>query len=242
MSDTIKNKIGMVIVAHPDDAEFGCAGSVANWVLEGWEFYYVICSDGSGGGSDDARQVGEVERRKISEIRKKEQREACRLIGVKEVFFLDYPDGRIEPSLDLRRDIVRMLRHFRPSRVVIQSPERAWTPFYSVARHHPDHLATGEAAIRAIYPASQNPWDFPELLDEGLEPHKVQEIFFMGAPTQNFMVDITGTIELKLAALKAHASQLPDFAPIEERIRSWATSTGKKYDVSYAEEFHRTEN
>jgi LmbE family N-acetylglucosaminyl deacetylase len=242
MSEQLEKR-GMVIVAHPDDAEFGCAGTVAALVRDGWEMFYVICSDGSGGGSDDAREVGPEARRHISEIRKREQRSACRILGVKEVHFLDYPDGSIEPTMDLRRDLVRLMRRYRPTRVFIQSPERTWTPVLAIPRHHPDHLAAGEAAMRAIYPACQNPWDFPELLlHEGLEPHRIREVYIMGAPTSNYHIDITGTLEMKLEALQAHESQLPDFSKVAERVRSWGTSIGEKYGVKYAEEFHRTEN
>lgn len=237
-----EEKIGLVIIAHPDDAEFGCAGTVARWVRDGWSMHYVICTDGSGGGPDDTLEVGIEERRHISQVRKKEQRAAADVLGVTEVVFLDYPDGKLEPTIDLRRDLVRMMRRFRPTRVLIQSPERTWTPILSTGRHHPDHLAAGEAALRAVYPASQNPWDFPELLNEGLMPHHVREIFVMGAPTLNFMVDITETADQKIEALKAHASQHLDFAATEERVRGWMKGIGEKYNVPQAEEFHRTEN
>lgn len=243
MSLEEQSKVAMVITAHPDDSEFGCAGTIAAWVREGWEVYYVICADGSGGGSDDATDVGPEARKQVADIRKHEQRAAGDVLGVKEVIFLDYPDGQLQPTLQLRRDIVRMLRQFRPTRVVCQSPERTWTPRYAFPRHHPDHLAAGQAAIEAIYPASQNPWDFPELLEEGLLPHRVREIFIMGAPTANFGVDITETFDLKLAALRAHTSQTAEgFERIEPMMRTWATDCGKRYETTYAEEFHRTEN
>ena len=163
--------VALVVVAHPDDAEFGCAGTAALWAREGWEVYIAITTDASGGGADDAVDVGPEARRAISERRKAEQRAAAAILGVSDVVFLDRPDGRLEPTLDFRRDIVRLIRQYRPSRIICQSPERIWTPTYSLGRHHPDHLATGAATIATVYPAAQNAWDFPELLAEGLLPH-----------------------------------------------------------------------
>src|SRR5689334_5636760 len=177
MSEQELPRVAMVIVAHPDDAEFGCAGSVAAWAREGWDIYYVICTDASGGGPDEATDVGPEARRQITTTRKAEQREAARILGLRDVIFLDRPDGTLEPTLDLRRDLVRLMRRYRPTRVLCQSPERTWTPSYPIGRHHPDHLAAGGATIAAIYPACQNPWDFPELLAEGLQPHKVRELY-----------------------------------------------------------------
>ncbi len=163
-------QVAVVVMAHPDDAEFGCAGTVAAWAREGWAVYYVVCTDASGGGSDDATDVTPTARALITTTRKAEQRAAGAILGLRDVIFLDYPDGRMEPTLDLRRDLVRVFRRLRPSRVICQSPERTWTPTYAIPRHHPDHLAVGAATLAALYPATQNPWDFPELLDEGLPP------------------------------------------------------------------------
>ncbi len=177
------------------------------------------------------------------ETRVKEQQAAGKVLGLKSVIFLEYPDGQLQPSLELRREIVRLLRRYQPSRVICQSPDRSWTPSLSIGRYHPDHLAAGRAALEAIYPASQNPWDFPELLEEGLKPHKVSEIYVMGAPVQNYFVDITSTIDIKMAALRAHSSQIGEReAELEKWIRSFGVETGKRYDVEYAEEFHRAEN
>lgn len=243
MSEQALNKVAMVVIAHPDDAEFGCAGTIATWVKEGWEVYYVICADGSGGGPDEATDVSLEARQKVAETRKAEQKAAGAVLGLKDIIFLDYPDGQLTPSIDLRRDIVRMFRKYRPTRVVCQSPDRSWTPVMAIPRYHPDHLAAGQAAITAIYPASQNPWDFPELLEEGLLPHRVREIFIMGAPTANFWVDISATVDQKIEALRAHTSQTSgNFANIEPMVRKWSAAIGEKYQVAAAEEFHRTEN
>jgi LmbE family N-acetylglucosaminyl deacetylase len=238
-----QQKVAVVVVAHPDDAEFGAAGTVATWVSEGWEIHYVICTDASGGGADDATDVGAEARKVISDIRKREQRAACDVLGVKDVVFLDYPDGRLEPSFELRRDLVRIFRQYRPSRVLCQSPERTWTPVYAIGRYHPDHLAAGQATISAVYPATQNGWDFPELLKEGFLPHKIKEVYFMGAPNPNSAVDITEHWEQKVAALRAHTSQLA--ARFDEMLGFMQTRTaecGAKYGMTYAEEFHRAEN
>jgi LmbE family N-acetylglucosaminyl deacetylase len=238
-----QRKVALVVVAHPDDAEFMAAGTVAVWISEGWDVHYVICTDASGGGSDEAEDVSSQARRAVSDMRKREQRAACDVLGVKGLVFLDYPDGQLLPSLTLRRDLVRVLREIRPARVICQSPDRSWTPEYYIGAYHPDHLAAGQATIAALYPASQNPWDFPELLQEGLKPHKVREVYFAGAPTSNFAVDIASVMDQKIASLRAHTSQLSEnFEELEALVRTWTAEVGKKYSLAYAEEFHRAEN
>lgn len=243
MSEQQQKKVAMVIIAHPDDAEFGAAGTVATWVEEGWDAYYVVCTDGGSGGPDEATDVGQEARLKVTEARMREQREAGKALGLKDVIFLGYPDGRLEPTLELRRDLVRVLRQYRPTRLICQSPDRVWTPAFMIRRFHPDHLASGRAALAAVYPASQNPWDFPELLQEGLQPHKVTEIYVMGPPEVNYFVDISSTIEKKIAALLAHQSQFTDrYEEIAQLVRDRSAEMGKKHGVAYAEEFHRLEN
>jgi LmbE family N-acetylglucosaminyl deacetylase len=241
MSDQ-EQRVAMVVMAHPDDAEFGCAGSVAQWVRDGWDVHYVICTDASGGGADEATDCGSEARQLITSTRKAEQRAAADILGVKEVIFLDQPDGLLQPTIELRKELVRLYRTYRPTRVVCQSPERAWEPQLFIGRYHPDHLAAGQAALAALYPASQNPWDFPELLAEGLMPHKIREIFVMGAPYLNHVIDITDTMDIKLAALRAHVSQVGMNAELEERLRKMAAERGAPHGYTYAESFHRTEN
>lgn len=237
------NTVAMAFVAHPDDAEFGCAGTLAKWAKEGWDVYQVIITDGGSGGPDDATDVSPEARRRTSETRKAEQRAASAALGLKEVIFLDYPDGTLQPTIELRRDIVRLIRTYRPSRVVCPSPDRVWTDSYSIGRHHPDHLAAGEAVMAAVYPAPQNAWDFPELLEERLTPHKVSEIYVIGAPVLNYAVDISETIDQKVAALRAHESQLGAwFAQLERMIRSWSADRGARHGYAYAEEFHLARN
>jgi LmbE family N-acetylglucosaminyl deacetylase len=236
-------KTALVVVAHPDDAEFGCGGTLAKWVRAGWEVTLVVCTDASGGGSDDARDISLAARYAITQTRKAEQRAAAQVLGLHEVIFLDQPDGLLLPSIELRRMLVRLMRRYKPTRLVCQSPDRTWKPAYPIGRHHPDHLAAGTATIAAMYPAAQNPWDFPELLAEGLKPHKVHELYVMGAPELNHCEDIVATWDTKVAALREHRSQLEArFDDIVERIRGWAEDNGRMHGVALAELFNRTEN
>lgn len=243
MTDPLPITAAMAVVAHPDDAEFGCAGTLALWAREGWAVYLVVCTDASGGGEDHATDVGIDARRVITQQRKAEQRAAAQVLGLREVIFLDYPDGLLESTLELRRDIVRLIRRFKPARLVCQSPERTWKPNYAIGRHHPDHLAAGDATIAAMYPAAQNAWDFPELLSEGLLPHKVRELYVMGAPEVNHAIDISSTLDTKLAALRVHDSQVgARFDDVEKRLREWAATNGQLHGFIAAEVFHRAEN
>ena len=206
----------LVVTAHPDDVDFGAAGSVATWVKAGIEVSYLIVTDGDAGGSDRT-----VSRRDMATLRRQEQRAAAAEVGVGEVTFLGYPDGRLVPSLELRRDISREIRLRKPQRVVCQSPERMWD---RIGASHPDHLAAGEAAVCAVYPDARNPFAHPELLEEGLEPHTVGEIWLMAAPGANRVVDVTDTFDRKVAALLCHRSQVGDGAGIEARVGQWLSA------------------
>jgi LmbE family N-acetylglucosaminyl deacetylase len=233
----------LVVMAHPDDAEFGCAGTIAAWVRDGWHVTYVVCTDAAAGGPDEAIDVSPAARGVITAMRKDEQRAACAVLGVADVIFLDEPDGVLQPTLALRRTLVRIYRQVRPQRLVCQSPIPTFEPVYAIGRHHPDHLAAGTAAIAAMYPASQNPWDFPELLDEGFMPHKIRELYLMGAPNPNHAVDIAATLEQKLAALAAHTSQVgARMHELRPRMTQWAATAGQPFGLDAAEVFHRAEN
>lgn len=229
----------MVIVAHPDDAEFSSAGTVATWAADGWDVRYVIVTDGTAGGGDEATDVGPEARKRVAEMRMAEQRAACDVLGVSGIDFLGYPDGQIQHTLELRKQLVRLMRTHRPSRVITGSPDRMWDP-YRIGFYHPDHLAVAETAIAALYPGSQNPWDFPELMmEEGLKPHKVSELWVVGAPSLNHWVDVSAVMDKKIASLRAHHSQLgANFDRVEEMVRGWMRETGKRHGVEYAEEFH----
>jgi LmbE family N-acetylglucosaminyl deacetylase len=205
----------LVVVAHPDDCDFGCAGSTARWTSEGREVSYCIVTDGDAGGSDRT-----ASRTDVAKLRRSEQAAAAAAVGVTDITFLAYPDGRVQPTLDLRRDISRVIRLKRPQRVVTQSPERNYQRVFA---SHPDHLATGEAALCAVYPDSRNPFAHRELLhEEGLEPHTVEEVYVMAMAQGDVIVDITDTLDRKLAALKCHASQYQNWDDLAERIRGWA--------------------
>jgi len=210
----------LVVTAHPDDVDFGSAGSVARWTDAGIEVSYCICTSGEAGGFDRS-----VPRSTMVEIRESEQRAAAKVVGVSDVTFLGYPDGRLESSFDLRRDISRVIRRVRPHRVVGQSPERNFQRVYA---SHPDHLAAGEATMAAVYPDARNPFAHPELLDdEGLEPWAVGELYLATAGAPDVFVDITDTFERKLEALHCHVSQHPDPEGLDVRIRAWNGATAQ---------------
>jgi LmbE family N-acetylglucosaminyl deacetylase len=210
----------LVITAHPDDVDFGVAGSVATWTDAGIEVTYCLVTDGEAGGSDRS-----LSRTEMAELRRAEQTTAAKVVGVEDLVFLGHPDGRLEPTLDLRRDLSRVIRQVRPQRVVTQSPDRNYERIYA---SHPDHLAAGEAALCAVYPDARNPFAHPELLeDEGLEPWSVGETWLMAAGTPNRFVDVTDTFDRKIDALRSHASQHSDWDPIAEMIRGWLTATAK---------------
>jgi len=221
----------MVIMAHPDDSEFSVAGTVARWVRGGWQVIYVICTDGSRGSNDPGMSPA-----RIAALRHAEQKEAARILGVQEVVFLDYEDGTLQPTLELRRDLTRLIRRYRPDAVICADPTRYFHRNLYV--NHPDHRAAGEAALYAIFPSAVTRFIFSELLEEGLEPHKVQEIYLSGTLEPDTWVDITDTVELKVAALRAHRSQVdPEYAAT--RTREWNGELGRKYGVPFAEEFRR---
>jgi LmbE family N-acetylglucosaminyl deacetylase len=204
----------LVVVAHPDDADFGAAGTIASWTAAGTTVTYLMCTDGDAGGFDAA-----VARSEIPAIRRAEQNAAGAAVGVHDVRFLGYPDGNLRATQDLRRDISRVIRQVRPERMLIQSPERNWA---RIPASHPDHLAAGEASINAIYPDARNPFAHVSLLrDEGLADWKVGEVWVMGHPTAYHYVDVTDRFDTKIAALRAHKSQTAHMADLEGMLRGW---------------------
>jgi LmbE family N-acetylglucosaminyl deacetylase len=218
----------LVIVAHPDDAEFGCAGSTARWVGEGREVFYCIVTNGNRGSNDPAMTP-----ERLARIREEEQRAAAHALGVRETIFLGYPDGELEDTREARRDVVRAIRRVRPERVVAQSPFPNLNPYTG----HRDHRHAGRLALDAVYPYARDRLHFQELLAEGWQPHKVREVYLMGHEEADLFVDITGTMEQKLAALRCHQSQLKDFAGVEARVRERAADVGKPHGYTYAEGF-----
>ncbi len=223
----------MVVVAHPDDAEYGCSGSVAKWCRLGWEVVYVLCTDGSKGTEDRSLTSDDLIR-----IRKREQIEAGKVLGLKHVSFLGYPDGYLEPSLDLRRDIVREIRKYRPDILVTTNPTRDLSNGRYIG--HPDHFAAGEAALSAVFPSARDHLSFPELFEEeGLEPHKVSEVWMMmyreSADRYNILEEVD--VEKSAKALASHASQVSDPDQSGEWMKSWRARTGEKIGVKWAESF-----
>ena len=209
----------LVIAAHPDDVDFGLAGTVATWTDAGAEVIYCIVTNGDAGGSDPA-----VSRADMVVLRHAEQIAAAKCVGVSDVRFLGYPDGRVEPSLDLRRDLARVIRQVRPVRVTCPSPERNYA---RVPASHPDHRAVGSAALDAVYPDARNPFAFPELAADGLEPWTVHDVWIAGSPDPNHFVDITDTFDRKIAALRAHESQTGHLDNLADMLRGWLSRSAE---------------
>ena len=227
----------LVVVAHPDDIDFGAGGTIAGWTAAGTAVTYCIATDGDAGGFDPA-----VPRSEIGGIRQAEQRAAGKELGVEEMVFLGYPDGQLTPSFDLRRDISRVIRQVRPQRLVMQSPEINWE---RIGSSHPDHRAAGEAALCAVYPDARNPFTHLELAAEGLEAWTVPETWVMSAGKgADHYVDITDTFERKLAALRQHASQTAHMEDLEGMLRGWSGRIAKLAglpDGRLAEGFRRVD-
>ena len=204
----------LVVTAHPDDCDFGAAGTIAKWSATGIKVSYCICTNGDQGGEDPS-----VPREEMPKIRQREQRDAGKVVGVEDITFLNYRDGWLVPTIELRKDIVRQIRITRPQRMLIQSPDRNWDRLFA---SHPDHMAAGEAAIQAVYPDSRNPFAFEDLLkDEGLEPWRVQEVWVMSTQNPDHYVDITDVFDKKMKALDAHVSQTAHNPNLEKMVREW---------------------
>jgi LmbE family N-acetylglucosaminyl deacetylase len=199
----------LCVLAHPDDVDFGSAGTVATWVDAGIEVSYLLVTRGDAGGFDD------TPREEMPALREAEQRAAAAAVGVKQVEFLDgYRDGILTPSIELRRDITAAIRRFRPDRVLTSSPLRRWDRLAGPS--HPDHLAAGEATTCAVYPDARNPFTFTDI---GLEPWTVREIWYGGGPEPDHFVDVTDTYPRKLAALRAHVSQTSHLDGFDQMLR-----------------------
>lgn len=219
----------MVIMAHPDDPEFSCAGTVARWAKAGCKICYVLCTSGDVGIAEPG-----MTRQQAAAIREAEQREAARILGVAEVVFLREPDGMLQPTLELRKKLVREIRRFRPE-VVITGDPTAFLVSDSYI-NHPDHRAAATAALDAVFPAAGQPNLFEELEAEGLQAHKVRKVFVTSWGQADTFINISETIDLKVQALRAHKSQIKDWDP-EERIKNWAAERGKGKEMEYAEGF-----
>lgn len=203
----------LVVMAHPDDCDFGAGGTIAQWTSRGIEVSYCIITNGDQGG-----EASDFPLEEMAQVRQREQRAAGKELGVENVTYLNYRDGSLFPSLELRKEIVREIRRAKPDRMVVQSPERNWERIFA---SHPDHLAAGETAIQAVYPDARNPYAFTDLKDAGFEPWRVRELWITGSPQPNHYVDITETFPKKMAALRAHVSQTAHNNELEEMVRSW---------------------
>jgi LmbE family N-acetylglucosaminyl deacetylase len=224
----------MVIVAHPDDPEFFCGGTIARWVRDGVEVAYLICTRGDKGSDDPA-----VTAERLAAIREEEQRAAARVLGVRQIVFLDYKDGEMEPSLRLRGDIVREVRRYRPDLVI--TPDPTARIVRSVYPNHPDHRIVGDATLDALFPAAGSWLYYPEQIAEGLEPHWVTEAYLTLTNDPDAWVDTTEVIELRIAALLCHASQIRDPEALLKRIRENVDprQAGPGLPPRYAEGFRR---
>ena len=233
MSQELHEKVdrAMVVFAHPDDAEFSCGGTVARWVTEGIEFVYVVATDGSKGSADPAMSPEQ-----LIALRRQEQRGAADVLGVKDIVFLGYPDGYLEHTLALRKDIARAIRQFRPERLITMTPYRSFS--INSYLNHPDHLAVGDAALAAVYPTARDRLTFPELLAEGLEPYAVREVYVTGTDTPDTWIDITQTLDRKIEALLQHSSQIRS-PEMLDRVRTRAMEAAQGHDMQYAESFKK---
>lgn len=224
----------LVFAAHPDDIDFGASATIAGWTAAGASVSYCILTDGDAGGFSAEDRPG------VAGLRRAEQRDAARIVGVSDVTFLGEPDGYLEPTEAVIREIVRRMREVRPDIVVSMHPERSWD---RIQKSHPDHLACGEAVTRAIYPAVENPFAYPELEAAGLSSYRVPWLWFYGGPAhlENRFVDVSGREDLKIAAITAHRSQHPDVGRMQVRVRAILRENARRGNLPEgrsAESFH----
>ena len=203
----------LVVMAHPDDCDFGAGGTIAQWSAKGIHVSYCIITNGDQGGEESGIPLEEM-----AQVRQKEQRDAGAALGVTDITYLNYRDGWLMPSIELRKDIVKAIRIAKPDRLVCQSPERNYERVFA---SHPDHLAAGETAVQAVYPDARNPFAFTDLKAAGFEPWRVREVWMTGTPNPNHFVDITETFDKKIAALHAHVSQTAHNKELEKMVREW---------------------
>ncbi|MBI4331811.1 MAG: PIG-L family deacetylase [Chloroflexi bacterium] len=219
----------LVVAPHPDDPEMGAGGTIGRWAMEGRQVYYAMCTNGDKGSSDP-----EMTSERLARIRREEQLAAARVLGVKEVIFLDYPDGGLEDTPQFRGDVVRLIRQLKPYRVLTCDPHREYM-------YHRDHRITGRVVMDAVFPYARDRLSYPEHEKMGLAPHKVAEVYFWTAPRPNYLVDVTGTFDRKLKAVLCHQSQFKDRVGMEERLRERAQMFGKEKGIPLAEAFYRLE-
>ncbi len=220
----------MFIFAHPDDIEFGVAGTAAKWVKEGSEVIYVLLTDGNVGSHQDGISPAE-----LAQIRRQEQTAAADVVGAQCVF-LGHDDGLLQPTLEIRKELVRLIRKHRPNAVVCGDPTLYFPSDTYI--NHPDHRAAAQLALDAVFPASEMALLYPDMADEGLSGHKVNFVYVHWGQENNVYVDVTDTIDVKIEALRQHKSQLGDWDP-EEMIKQWSSETGKRVGFAHAEAYRR---
>jgi len=220
----------IVFIPHPDDAESRMAGTAARWAREGKGVIYVVCTNGDKGTSDPNMKPEELAR-----VREQEQLAAAKILGVREVVFLRYPDQSLEDTPDFRKEIVRLIRMYKPDTVVTVDP------YYRGYLSHRDHRITARVTLDAVFPYASDARSYPDLLEQGLQPHRVKEVLLCGTGDPNYYIDITETIDVKIAALRCHKSQVGDRPEIEEWMRRQATMSAEGQDFELAEAFHREE-
>jgi len=226
---TTKHAQVMVTIPHPDDAESRMAGTVARWTREGKDIIYVVCTNGDKGTNDLNMKPEE-----LAIIREREQLAAAKLLGVREVIFLRYPDQTLEDTPEFRKEIVRLIRTYKPNTVVTVDPYRQYI-------NHRDHRITAQVTLDAVFPYARDAYSYPDLLEQGLRPHKVKELLICGTEDPNYYVDITDTIDVKIAALRCHKSQVGDRPELDEWVIQRARMSAEGQDYELAESFHREE-
>lgn len=232
----MKNKVILAVGAHPDDMEFGASGTIAKWVEEGATAYYLICTDGSRGSSDP-----KMTHKRLAEIRRKEQEEACKVLGVKKAIFLNHTDTQLVADLKLKEEIVRVIREVRPNIVITMDPTFYFTTnltgWGNGFVNHTDHRAASLATMDACFPLARDRLTFPEHLKERLKPHRVEELLLTSIEKKDFIVDITRTFDKKIKALSLHKSQFENFEEIKKRVTKRARYWGKSKGYKFAENF-----
>ena len=223
----------MVVTPHPDDAEYGVAGTVARWVREGKEVVYVVCTNGDKGTNDI-----NMKPENLAVVREQEQMAAANLLGVSQVIFLRHPDQGLEDTPDFRKEIVRLIRMYRPETVVTADPYRRYL-------WHRDHRITGQVVLDAVFPYARDHLAYPDLLEQGLRPHRVGEVLLWASEELNYRSDITDTFDLKVAALRCHKSQMSQIPFPEAELQKWLrerhSQAAEGEDFELAEAFHRVE-
>lgn len=229
----LKPKVVLGIAAHPDDLDFGASGTMASFARSGANVFYLILTDGSKGSEDE-----NISSEELIKIRQDEQRQALKIIGGKDVFFLGYPDSELQVTLDIKKEVVRVIRTVKPDVVITMDPSM----LYSTDRgfiNHPDHRAAGQIALDAVFPLARDHLTFVDLYDNGYLPHKTKTVLLTNFDVSNFTVNISETIDTKIAALRAHSSQIPNIESVSKWIKELSSRVGQKAGYSYGEQFIR---